>query len=154
MISSSSVTCFGGTDGSITITNPAGGHGSYQYSINGGGSGQDSGTFTGLALQAAWKNPALLVWILEFVTVGEVLRWLISYLTFTLDSLKSWLLGWLPAFSRRLQSWIEPRYPALWLWLLTQSYALTDGLGRPQKPRARPQMPVAVPGKQQLTADN
>jgi lycopene cyclase CruA len=114
----------------------------------------DWGTFTGLALQAAWKNPALLVWILEFVTVGEVLRWLSSYLTFTLDSLKSWLLGWLPALSRRLQSWIEPRYPALWLWLLSQSYALTDGLGRPHQPSARPQMPVAVPGKQQLTADN
>lgn len=111
-------------------------------------------TFTGLALQAAWKNPSLLIWILEFVTVGEVLRWLGSYVTFTLDSLKSWLLGWLPALSRRLQSWIEPRYPAFWLWLLTQSYALTDGLGRPQNPRARPQKPVAVPAKQQLTADN
>ncbi|WP_017716585.1 NAD(P)/FAD-dependent oxidoreductase [Kamptonema formosum] len=111
-------------------------------------------TFTGLALQAAWKNPSLLLWIVEFVTVGEVLRWLSSYLTFTLDSLKSWLLGWLPALSRRLQSWIEPRYPGLWLWLLSQSYALTDGLGRPLKPRARLQMPVAVAGKPQLTADS
>jgi lycopene cyclase CruA len=116
-------------------------------------------TFTGLALQAAWRNPSLLVWIVEFVTVGEVRRWLSSYLTFTLESLKSWLLGWLLTLvsssgSRRLQSWLEPRYPALWLWLLTQSYALTDGLGRPLKPGARTQKPVAVPGKQQLTADN
>ncbi len=36
-IASTNVTCFGGSDGTITITNPTGGYGTYQYSINGGG---------------------------------------------------------------------------------------------------------------------
>lgn len=89
-------------------------------------------TFNWLALQAAWKNPALLFWILEFVTAKEILRWLLSYLTFTFDSLNSWLWGWLPAFSRRIQPWLEPRYPAVWLWLLATCYGLTDGMGRPR----------------------
>ena len=40
------VTCFGGNDGSITISAPAGGYGTYEYSINGGGSWQVSGNFT------------------------------------------------------------------------------------------------------------
>ncbi|HQG76595.1 MAG TPA: PKD domain-containing protein [Bacteroidales bacterium] len=42
------VTCFGGADGTITITNPTGGYGTYQYTVNGGGSWQSSGSFTGL----------------------------------------------------------------------------------------------------------
>ena len=47
-IASSNVTCFGGNDGTITISSPAGGYGTYQYTINGGGSWQASGTFTNL----------------------------------------------------------------------------------------------------------
>jgi PKD repeat protein len=42
----SNVTCFGGNDGTITISVPAGGYGTYEYSINGGGSWQASGNFT------------------------------------------------------------------------------------------------------------
>ena len=42
------VTCFAGGDGSIIISGPAGGYGTYEYTINGGGSWQSSGTFTGL----------------------------------------------------------------------------------------------------------
>jgi PKD repeat protein len=42
----SNVTCFGGNDGTITISAPAGGYGTYEYSINGGGSWQASGNFT------------------------------------------------------------------------------------------------------------
>ncbi|MBD2039961.1 NAD(P)/FAD-dependent oxidoreductase [Microcoleus sp. FACHB-672] len=90
-------------------------------------------TFNRLALEAAWKNPFLLVWILNFVNLKDVLRWGGAYLSFTLESLNSWLWWWVPYFSRRVQPWLEPRYPALWLWLLAISYALTDGLGRPQK---------------------
>jgi len=48
VVSGGNVTCFGGSDGSITITNPTGGYGTYEYSINGGGSWQASGVFTGL----------------------------------------------------------------------------------------------------------
>lgn len=42
------VTCFGGADGSITVSSPTGGYGNYEFSINGGGSWQGTGTFTGL----------------------------------------------------------------------------------------------------------
>ncbi|MFZ2339142.1 MAG: PKD-like domain-containing protein [Bacteroidales bacterium] len=47
-VASANVTCFGGADGTITITNPTGGYGTYQYSVNGGGAWQASGSFTGL----------------------------------------------------------------------------------------------------------
>ena len=47
-IASTNVTCFGGNDGTITISSPAGGYGTYEFSINGGGSWQPSGSFTGL----------------------------------------------------------------------------------------------------------
>ena len=48
VVARTNVTCFGGSDGTITITNPTGGYGTYEYSINGGGSWQASGIFTGL----------------------------------------------------------------------------------------------------------
>ncbi len=47
-IASTNVTCFGGNDGTITISGASGGYGTYEYSINGGGSWQASGSFTGL----------------------------------------------------------------------------------------------------------
>ncbi len=43
------VTCFGANNGTITITNPLGGYGTYQYTINGGATWQSSGTFNFLA---------------------------------------------------------------------------------------------------------
>ena len=42
------MTCFGAGDGTITISSPTGGYGSYGYSINGGTSWQGSGNFTNL----------------------------------------------------------------------------------------------------------
>ncbi|MEG4320785.1 MULTISPECIES: flavin-dependent dehydrogenase [unclassified Microcoleus] len=87
-------------------------------------------TFNRLAIQAAGKNPSLLLWILDFVTLGDVWRWLGSYLTFTLLAVASWLFGWLPSFARKVQPWLEPRYPGIWLWLLATSYALTYGMGK------------------------
>ncbi len=48
-VNSTNVSCFGSTDGSITISAPGGGHGNYEYSINGGGSWQGSGTYTSLS---------------------------------------------------------------------------------------------------------
>ena len=47
-VNHTNVTCFGANDGTITISAPTGGYGSYGYSINGGTSWQGSGTFTGL----------------------------------------------------------------------------------------------------------
>ncbi|WP_445249164.1 flavin-dependent dehydrogenase [Microcoleus sp. OTE_8_concoct_300] len=90
-------------------------------------------TFNRLALEAAGKNPSLLMWILDFVTLRDIWRWLGSYLSFTLLALASWLFGWLPSFARRVEPWLEPRYPAVWLWLLTSSYSLTYGLGKARK---------------------
>ena len=48
-VDSENVSCFEGSDGSITITNPSGGSGNFEYSINGGSSWQASGSFTGLS---------------------------------------------------------------------------------------------------------
>jgi lycopene cyclase CruA len=90
-------------------------------------------TFNRLALEAAGKNPSLLMWILDFVTLRDIWRWLGSYLSFTLLALASWLFGWLPSFARSVQPWLEPRYPAVWLWLLTSCYALTYGMGKGRK---------------------
>lgn len=88
--------------------------------------------FNRMALKAAWQNPALLLWIWELAGPKDMLRWLGSYLNFTLSALLSWLFGWVPAFARQIQPWLEPRYPGLWLWLLAQSYALTHGMGQPR----------------------
>ena len=48
VVGSTNVTCFGANDGTITITNPTGGYGTYEYTVNGGGAWQASGSFTGL----------------------------------------------------------------------------------------------------------
>lgn len=96
-------------------------------------------TFNRLALKAARKNPSLLLWILDFISVRDIWRWLGSYFSFTLLAVASWLFGWLPQFARRIQPWLEPRYPAVWLWLLATSYDLTYGMGRGSQPEARSQ---------------
>lgn len=88
--------------------------------------------FNRMAIKAAWQNPALLLWIWELAGPKDLLRWLGSYVNFTLTALISWLLGWLPGFARAIQPWLEPRNPALWLWLLAQSYAITYGTGQPR----------------------
>ncbi|RAQ47553.1 flavin-dependent dehydrogenase, partial [Arthrospira sp. O9.13F] len=86
-------------------------------------------------------NPQLLIWILDFVNTGEVIRWMISYFTFTWLAFISWLFSWVPPLARRLQPWLEPRYPGLWLLLLATSYVLTDGLGQHQPPLLRKLQP-------------
>jgi lycopene cyclase CruA len=91
-------------------------------------------TFNRLALKAAWRNPALLPWIWDMAGAKDIFRWLGSYLSFTSNTFASGLLrGWFPSLVRRLQPWIEERFPALWLRLLAQSYAITAGVGRPER---------------------
>jgi len=88
-------------------------------------------TFNRLALIAARINPALLLWIWDLAGAKDIFRWLSSYLTFTFNALISWLLsGWFSNWLRSQQPWLEKRHPALWLWLLTQSYAFTTGMGK------------------------
>jgi lycopene cyclase CruA len=88
--------------------------------------------FNRMAMKAAWQNPALLIWIWELAGAPDLIRWVVSYLNFTIFALLSWAFRWLPGFARRLQPWLEPRHPGLWLWLLAQSYALTYGTGQPK----------------------
>jgi lycopene cyclase CruA len=89
-------------------------------------------TFNKLALKAARKNPALLLWILDLAGIKDLTRWVGSYLNFTWFALLSWLFaGWLPQLLKNNQSWLEKKFPRPWLWLLAQSYSLTAGMGQP-----------------------
>lgn len=95
-------------------------------------------TFNRLALKAARRNPALIPWIWEMAGTRDLLRWLGSYFSFTLQSLVSWLVsGWFPKLIRLLRPWLETRYPGLWLSLLAQGYNLQAGFGRPEKVSSR-----------------
>ncbi|MGL5077617.1 MAG: flavin-dependent dehydrogenase, partial [Waterburya sp.] len=80
-------------------------------------------TFTRLALIAARKNPALLIWIWEMAGNRDLLRWLGSYFSFNLDALKNLLLsGWFAGWLKQSQPWLEKQYPGLWLKLLSLNY--------------------------------
>ncbi|MBD2021634.1 flavin-dependent dehydrogenase [Leptolyngbya sp. FACHB-36] len=95
-------------------------------------------TFNRLAIATAWRIPTLLIWIWTFIHPRDFLRWLGSYRDFTMTALLSAIVGgWSPNVLRRLQPWLEPRFPGLWLWLLAQSYVLTDGVGAPQPIRTK-----------------
>lgn len=48
-VASTNITCYGASNGTITISSPTGGYGTYEYSINGGGSWQSSGSFSSLS---------------------------------------------------------------------------------------------------------
>ena len=48
-VTKTDVTCFGASNGTITISASAGGYGTYEYSINGGGSWQALPNFTALS---------------------------------------------------------------------------------------------------------
>jgi lycopene cyclase CruA len=87
--------------------------------------------FNRMAIKAAWRNPSLLLWIWQLAGAKDLVRWVGSYLNFTVSALMSWLFRWVPDFARQIRPWLEPRYPAVWLWLLAKSYALTYGMGRP-----------------------
>ena len=84
-------------------------------------------TFTRLALIAARKNPALLVWIFQMAGARDLLRWLGSYLSFNLDALRNLLLAsWFPNVLTQSQPWLEKNNPALWLKLLSLNYQLRN----------------------------
>ena len=85
-------------------------------------------TFNRLALKAARKNPALLLWIWQLAGFRDLVRWVGNYFSFGFDSLVSALLkGWFPRLLIRSKSWLEPRYPSLWLRLLVINYAIAAG---------------------------
>lgn len=47
-LNSTNISCYAGSNGTITVSSPTGGHSVYQYSIDGGTSWQNSGSYTGL----------------------------------------------------------------------------------------------------------
>ncbi|MCC5637467.1 flavin-dependent dehydrogenase [Nostoc sp. CHAB 5844] len=88
-------------------------------------------TFNRLALIAARKNPALLLWIWQLAGPRDLFRWLGNYFNFGRYALVNALLNpWFPRFLCRIQPWLEPRHPALWLQLLVIRYAITTGKPR------------------------
>jgi lycopene cyclase CruA len=88
-------------------------------------------TFNRLALKAARKNPAQVLWIWDLAGSKDIWRWFGNYINFGFFTLVSALLSsWFPGFLDYIQSWLEPRYPALWLKLLAYNYELTAGTGR------------------------
>ena len=87
--------------------------------------------FNRLALIAAFKNPKLILWILEMAGTKDMLKWLSSYGAFTRSSLTNALVGsWLPPILRSCQPWLEPTNPRLWLRLLSWSYAINYSVGK------------------------
>ncbi len=85
-------------------------------------------TFNRLALKAAKKNPALLLWIWQLAGAKDLLRWVGNYIDFTRHSIVSAVFGkWFGKFVRQIQPKLEPRFPALWLRLLAINYALSAG---------------------------
>ena len=90
-------------------------------------------TFNRLALKAAMKNPALLLWIWQLAGWRDLLRWVGNYVSFARHAFISVILGiWLPQFLKWNQSWLENRFPGLWLQLLVINYAISTG--RPRLP--------------------
>jgi len=85
-------------------------------------------TFNRLALKAANKNPALLLWIWQLAGAKDLLRWVGNYIDFTRHSIVSAVFGkWFGKLVTQMQPKLEPRFPALWLRLLAINYALNAG---------------------------
>jgi lycopene cyclase CruA len=101
----------------------------------------DLSTFNKLALKAAKKNPALLLWIWQLAGAKDLLRWVGNYIDFTRHSLVSAVFGkWFGRFIRSIQPKLEPRFPALWLRLLAMNYALNAGKAVSQEQNYQPKI--------------
>ena len=87
--------------------------------------------FNRMALRAASKNPALLRWIWHLAGPKDMLRWVGSYLNYTLQTFLQWLFSWFPLWLDNNSQWLERTNPELFLWMLAQSHHLTYGMGQP-----------------------
>lgn len=104
--------------------------------------------FNRMALTAASKNPALLWWIWQLAGTQDLLRWLGSYLNYTLQTFLLWLFSWFPGWLNQNRGWVEKTHPALCFWMLAQSYHLTYGMGSPpDQPQTVKVQPPALPEK-------
>ena len=88
------------------------------------------GEFNRMALRAANRNPALLVWIWQLAGTKDMLRWVGSYLNYTLQAFLMWLFSWFPDWLNTNSQWLERINPRLFFRLLAQSHHLTYGMGR------------------------
>jgi lycopene cyclase CruA len=105
-------------------------------------------TFNRLALKAARQNPALLLWIWQMAGTKDLLRWLVSYVSFTIAALVNFCFGgWLPNLAWQWQGSIEENNPRLWLWLLSWVYTLRGG-----SPTAQTKQPWQIPVRSQLVS--
>jgi lycopene cyclase CruA len=86
--------------------------------------------FNRMALTAASRNPALLSWIWEIAGTKDLLRWVGSYLNYTLQTFLLWLFSGFPTWLHYNRGWLERVSPSLFFWLLAQSHHLTYGMGR------------------------
>ncbi|MGY6530983.1 MAG: flavin-dependent dehydrogenase [Cyanobacterium sp.] len=77
-------------------------------------------TFNRLALKAARKNPALLLWIWEMAGTRDIFRWIGSYVKFSLDAFKNLLFSrWFNPWLENQSKWLKESNPKLWFKLLT-----------------------------------
>ncbi len=109
------------------------------------------GEFNRMALKAASRNPALLTWIWQLAGPKDMLRWVGSYLNYTLHAFLMWIFSWFPNWLDKNSQWIERANPALFFWLLAQSHHLTYGMGKTppaQSIRITPSMTKGTPPKQ------
>ncbi|CCH68271.1 Lycopene cyclase, CruA type [Richelia intracellularis HH01] len=82
-------------------------------------------TFNRLALKAAFKNPALLLWIYQMAGLKDMLCWGRNYINFTCNTIISGLLNsWFSQFLKHIESRIKPHNPGLWLRLLAINYVI------------------------------
>ncbi|MBE9221323.1 flavin-dependent dehydrogenase [Cyanobacterium stanieri LEGE 03274] len=77
-------------------------------------------TFNRLALKAARKNPALLLWIWEMAGTRDIFRWMGSYVKFSFDAFKNLLFSrWFNPWLENQSKWLKESNPKLWFKLLT-----------------------------------
>ena len=73
-------------------------------------------TFVRLALKAASQNPKLLLWIWDMAGIWEMLRWLVTFVDFTVEEISfKFLSFWFPQFVSSQSSWLQKSFPRLWL---------------------------------------
>ncbi len=102
-------------------------------------------TFNRLALKAATQNPALLWWIWQIAGAKDLVRWLGSYVVFSLTAIVNFLFSsWVPALTIQIQPWLESKSPRIWLRLLAFSYSLRSGTQPPISPPSAKISPDAL----------
>ncbi|MEM9512105.1 MAG: flavin-dependent dehydrogenase, partial [Cyanobacteria bacterium P01_E01_bin.48] len=102
-------------------------------------------SFNRMALQAAWRNPKMLVWIWQLVGAEGFLAWFPTYLSYTGAAIQSFLFGWwVPPLVYRNETAIASRWPRLWHRLQAWSFRLTYGMGKPPSPERIPALKALV----------